>query len=97
METKLLKIIEHAEKNGFDFCSWIWKNTTIPLLGMMEGNVKELIRTNYYKLLLLDREFAQRFFYLEDNGLWFENLQAVILESDLISYYAKFLEENNVS
>jgi hypothetical protein len=56
---RLLKIIEYAEKNGFDFCSWIWKNTTIPLYGMVEENVKELIRTNYYKLLLLDKEFAK--------------------------------------
>jgi hypothetical protein len=59
---KLLKIINKAISNGFDFCKWQYENTTIPLYGLMEGNINQLIKTNYYKLLLLDKEFAKCFY-----------------------------------
>jgi hypothetical protein len=57
----LLKIINKAIDNGFNYCEWQYYTTAIPLCGLMEGNVKQLINTNYYKLLLLDKEFAKAF------------------------------------
>jgi hypothetical protein len=103
----LLKIINKAVDNGFNYCEWQYYTTAIPLCGLMEGNIKQLINTNYYKLLLLDKEFAKAFwgFKILDskevcNGWythlnsWQYNLQQLILEDDLIEYYTKFLEEN---
>jgi len=100
----LLKIVNKAIDNGFDFCKWQYENTTIPLYGLMEGNIKQLFITNYYKLLLLDKGFAKYYFgFCSDdkckgcykNLILEKRLQQLILEDDLIAYYAKFLEENN--
>jgi len=59
---KLHKIILHASKNGFDFCKWKYENTDLLLMGMLEGNVQQLLKSSYWKLLLLDKEFAKCFF-----------------------------------
>jgi len=58
---KLTKIILHASKNGFDFCKWKLENTDLPLMGVLEGNVKQLFKSSYCKLLLLDKKFAKCF------------------------------------
>jgi hypothetical protein len=101
----LFRIIQRAEKNGFNFCEWQYRNTNIALLGIMEGNIKELLRTNYYKLLLLDKDFAIAF-WGEKLG-WYPHVghskaeimkchearrQTLVLEDDLIGYYAQFLD-----
>ena len=97
----LFRIIQKAEKNGFNYCEWQYRNTNIALFGMLEVNIKELIRTNYYKLLLLDKEFAKAYFSPLYAGLanrtieygWKGCLQNVVLEEDLIKYYSKFIRE----
>jgi len=68
----LQKAIKKAEKNGFDYSEWQYKNTNIPLYGMMEGNIKELLKTNYYKLLLFDSDFAKAFWGEECCGDCYE-------------------------
>jgi len=61
-KTKLTKIIEKAEKNGFDFIKWHKNRTNIkgfpkePLISLMLGSLE------FYKLLLIDHDFAKAFF-----------------------------------
>jgi hypothetical protein len=88
MKDKLYKIIQKAEEKGVDFCEWQYKNTSIPLYGLMEGNIRELIKTNYYKLLLLDRNFVQAYFGRE----WTIHLSHIVLENDFVEYYWRHLE-----
>jgi len=92
---KLNLIIIHASKKGFDFCKWKYENTDLSLMGMLEGNVKQLLKSSYWKLLLLDKEFAKCFFGEESSTdfCWQYHLQELVLEDDLIDYYFKFLEK----
>ena len=91
---QLLQIIKKAEQNGFNFHCWQLENTNIPLFGLVRGNIEQLLQTNYYKLMLLDKEFVQTFFG-EQNliGNCEYHLQQLVLEDDLISYYIKYLGE----
>lgn len=59
---KLSKIIIYASKNEFNLYHWMLKNNIIEFVGLIDGIATQLLKRNYYKLLLLDKEFAKCFF-----------------------------------
>lgn len=111
-ESRLEQVIEWAESHGFDWAQSItWGELHGIYWGVTDGKdaceeanyadfIQWLIRTNLYKFLLIDKEFAKAVFgdgitmRLHDYSIPTSeyHLQQAIISEDMLGYYYRFIE-----